>query len=80
MQDNWIKGFDQFIQELTTGGSDMRQKDYYVKINYGGYMTYLVTAPDYEEAEILAQELFDGDCADLDDVEIYEITSEIDDD
>lgn len=80
MQDNWINGFDQFIQELTTGGSDMRQKDYCVRINYGGYMTYLVTAPDYEEAEILAQELFDGDCADLDDVEIYEITSELDDD
>ena len=58
----------------------MRQKDYYVKISYGGTMSYCVTAPDYEEAEILAQELFDGDCADLDDVEIYDITSELDDD
>lgn len=58
----------------------MRQKGYSVTIDYGGKMTYYVEAPDYEEAEELAQELFDGDCADLDDVEIYDIISELDDD
>lgn len=58
----------------------MRDKGYCVTISYGGRMSYYVEAPDYEEAEILAQELFDGDCADLDDVEIHEITSDLDDD
>ena len=57
----------------------MRQKDFYVKISFGGSRGYCVTAPDYEEAEEVAHELFSNELKDvMEDVEIYEVSSEPD--
>jgi hypothetical protein len=79
MQENWLWGFDQFIKDITTGGS-MKQRDYNVRIYFSGSRSYSVTAPDYEEAKDAAHDLFKNDCGDLgDDVEITDVESEGDD-
>jgi hypothetical protein len=57
----------------------MKMKDYCVRIGFGGSREYSVSAPDYEEAEDLAHELFYNELGDIgEDVEIHEITSEPD--
>ena len=59
----------------------MRQKGYAVTISFSGHKTYFVTAPDYEEAEGVAQDEFDNDIGDLSDyTEVTDIESELDDD
>ena len=43
----------------------MRQKDYIVTIHYSGSKQYLVSAPDYEEAEGVACDEFQNDIGDM---------------
>jgi hypothetical protein len=58
----------------------MKQNDYRVTIHFNGSRSYSVTAPDYEEAEDIAQDLFQDDCSGLgDDVEITDVESDGDD-
>jgi hypothetical protein len=54
--DNWLWGFDQFIQSITTPKKDLEMKTYAVTIEVRGTVTVFVTAPDYEEAEECALE------------------------
>jgi len=59
----------------------MRMKTYAVKIHFSGSNTYIVTAPDYEEAEGVAMDEFQNDIGDLSEyTEITDIESELDDD
>ena len=59
----------------------MRQKGYAVTISFSGSKTYFVTAPDYEEAEGVAQDEFDNDIGDLGDyTEVTDMESQLDDD
>lgn len=59
----------------------MRMKDYVVKIHFSGSKTYLVSAPDYEEAEDVASDEFGNDIGDLGEyTEITDIESEPDND
>lgn len=59
----------------------MRQKGYTVRITFVGSKTYFVTAPDYEEAEGVAQDEFQNDIGDLGEyTEITDVESELDDD
>mgnify|MGYP003341692697 FL=1 len=56
-------------------------KDYVVTISFSGSKTYFVSAPDYDEAETVAQEEFDNDIGDLGEyTEITDVESEIDND
>jgi hypothetical protein len=57
--DNWLWGFDQFIQSITTPKkeTEMKMKRYAVKIEVSGRTTVYVNAPDYEEAEEIALEV-----------------------
>jgi hypothetical protein len=58
----------------------MKQNDYSVTIHFHGSRSYSVTAPDWEEAEDIAHDLFQDDCAALgDDVEITDVESQGDD-
>ena len=43
----------------------MRMKDYIVKVHFSGSKTYLVSAPDDEEAEGVAYDEFQNDIGDL---------------
>ena len=59
----------------------MRQKGYCVTIHFSGTKSYFVTAPDYEEAEGVAQDEFDNDIGDLGEyTEITDVESSLDDD
>ena len=59
----------------------MRMKGYCVSISYSGSKSYFVMAPDYEEAETVAQEEFDNDIGDLGEyTEITDVESSLDDD
>lgn len=59
----------------------MRMKDYVVTIHFSGSKTYLVSAPDYEEAEGVAGDEFGNDIGDLGEyTEITDIESEPDND
>jgi len=82
MQANWLWGFDQFINDITTTrGENMRMKSYAVKIHYSGTNTYIVTAPDYEEAEGAAYDEFQNDIGDLSEyTEVTDTESEPDND
>jgi hypothetical protein len=57
--DNWLWGFDQFIQSITTPKeeSEMKMKSYAVNIEVTGRVTIYLSAPDYEEAEEIALEV-----------------------
>jgi hypothetical protein len=57
-KDNWLWGFDQFIQSITTPKeeSEMKMNSYAVTVEVRGTITVYVNAPDYEEAEELAIE------------------------
>ena len=57
--DNWLWGFDQFIQSITTPKeeSEMKMKSYAVNIEVTGRVTIYLSAPDYEEAEEIALEI-----------------------
>ena len=56
-------------------------KDYSVTIHFSGSKTYFVSAPDYEEAEGVAQDEFDNDIGDLSDyTEVTDVESELDSD
>jgi len=59
----------------------MRMKTYAVKIHYSGTNTYIVTAPDDEEAEDVALDEFQNDIGDLSEyTEVTDIETELDDD
>jgi hypothetical protein len=59
----------------------MRMKTYAVKIHYSGTNTYIVTAPDDEEAEGVALDEFQNDIGDLGEyTEVTDIETELDDD
>ena len=51
--ENWLNGFDQFIQDITTpkGELEMKMKSYAVRVAVSGTVTVFVDAPDYDEAE-----------------------------
>jgi L-lactate utilization protein LutC len=57
-QDNWLWGFDQFIQCITTPKEEinMKMKNYAVTIEVSGTITVFVSAPDDSEAEEIAFE------------------------
>ena len=59
----------------------MRMKNYSVRIHYSGTNTYLVSAPDYEEAEGVAYDEFQNDIGDLGEyTEVTDIEAEEDGD
>ena len=80
--DNWLWGFDQFIQSITTPKEEdeMRMKGYVVTLNVMGKVSIYVTAPDDGEAEEVAYDEIqseDWNKWDLD----FEVTDcELDDD
>ena len=81
-KENWLWGFDQFIQDITTPREDdeMRMKGYVVTLNVMGKVSIYVTAPDDGEAEDVAYDEIqseDWNKWDLD----FEVTGcELDDD
>ena len=81
-KENWLWGFDQFIQDITTPREDdeMRMKGYVVTLNVTGKVSIYVTAPDDGEAEDVAYDEIqneDWNKWDLD----FEVTDcELDDD
>jgi hypothetical protein len=59
----------------------MRMKTYAVKIHFSGSNTYIVTAPDYEEAEDVALDEFQNDIGELSEyTEVTDIEAEEDGD
>jgi hypothetical protein len=59
----------------------MRMKTYAVKIHYSGTNTYIVTAPDGEEAEGVAYDEFQNDIGELSEyTEVTDTEVELDDD
>lgn len=59
----------------------MRMKTYAVTIHFSGSNTYIVTAPDDEEAEGVALDEFQHDIGDLSEyTEVTDIETELDDD
>jgi hypothetical protein len=59
----------------------MRMKTYAVKIHFSGTNTYIVTAPDDEEAEGVAYDEFQNDIGDLGQyTEVTDTEVELDDD
>lgn len=81
-KENWLWGFDQFIQDITTPREDdeMRMKGYVVTLNVMGKVSIYVTAPDDGEAEDVAYDEIQSEDWNKWDLDFEVVGCELDDD